>query len=80
MFQNMIRVPKEFEDKLVASAGLCWHDPSHVTADICEGDAVWRGHPPSGADYTIQWCRKCGAYKRNDGEWSPSAEGFVKST
>lgn len=32
----------------------CQHDPSHVTADIHEGE---HGHQQ------VQWCRICGAYQ-----------------
>lgn len=34
---------------------LCEHPPSHVTADVLEGD---------GGEMGVRWCRQCGAYQR----------------
>lgn len=35
----------------------CEHPAEHVTADVLEGDAATDG-------IAVQWCRRCGAYRR----------------
>lgn len=45
----------------------CEHDPSHVSADILEGDVA-------ALNVMVQWCRRCGAYRRIAGNAGRPAE------
>lgn len=55
----------------------CHHPDNSVIADICEGDAVWRGtiHKVETVsqdhnEYFVQWCQLCGSYRINGrGNW-----------
>lgn len=61
----------------------CPHLNGEVTADILDGDF----HVVAGADQAVQWCRRCGSYRRvfdvyglrpQFGDWTTPGKWLVK--
>ena len=58
---TLISIRERVEDWLLERLQRrCPHDPRYVAADILDGD--FHGGP--GGDQAVEWCMRCGAYRR----------------